>query len=188
MNALGDFKAANPPTPTPRDLPYARSDGRRIYTAEGQQTAVKIIVGLPESNASSVSTSFTVYVDRDAASLSIESAFHKRTAGLDDRWKELADRTARPDWGNENEQAITIADWKWAQDFSKRFHGTPPFPAPCGDGSVHLTWHGRNKSRLVIEHKGQRTFYSRRDTSGEYTTAELASTDQAIEFVRGFLT
>ena len=115
------------------------------------------------------------------------SLFKASTGILDGRWKDLAERTRAPNWGCENEQAIAHEDWQWAKDFSERPQWViRPSPAPCGDGSVHLTWYGKNKSRLVIEHKGTRICFSLRDASGTYSGGEVPES-RAIDLVRTFL-
>jgi hypothetical protein len=109
------------------------------------------------------------------------------------RFAALAMETYRSNWGSENEQAIRLEDWAWAEGFARRVSVSAPalgapIPAPCGDGSVHLTWFGPDASRFVLEYKNGRMFSSTRDGRGDYAERELENDEDAInrliEFVR----
>src|SRR5205807_4039251 len=49
----------------------------------------------------------------------------------------LAQDTAHPNWGSEDELAIALEDWAWAEAFANRTATThpalpSPIPSPCG--------------------------------------------------------
>lgn len=114
-----------------------------------------------------------------------ESSFRQM---LRDEIERLARETANPDWGCENESSIAKADWEWASSFLAQAssRGLPePTVAPCGDGSVHLTWF-RQRDRIVIEHKGQLTFFSSA-VEETYETGPLSSDEIALDRVVNFM-
>jgi hypothetical protein len=103
----------------------------------------------------------------------------------------LAGDTSRPNWGSEDELPIALEDWAWAEKFVNRTATADPalprpFPSPCGDGSVHLTWLGIDGRRWVLEYKGGRMFFSSRDTAEQYLTGELRSEQEAVDHLVAF--
>jgi hypothetical protein len=98
--------------------------------------------------------------------------------------------TQAPNWGCEGESPITHQDWLWAIYFAVRLHvhGLPlPLPAPCGDGSVHLTWFASGGRRFVLQHKGARTLYSSRSADGVYASGDAEDDSRALSRLREFL-
>ncbi len=74
----------------------------------------------------------------------------------------LSRETAQPDWDDEQGLAISRADWDRALELYRKTCGLglpEPFPSPCGDGSVHLSW-AVGPTKFVIEWRGSQIFWS----------------------------
>jgi hypothetical protein len=104
----------------------------------------------------------------------------------------LAQETSVPNWGGEDELAIALEDWEWVEKFAHRVAAEHPalprpVPSPCGDGSVHLTWLENDGRRFVLEHKGDRMFFSSRDAQDHYLTGELRDEQVAVGQLVAFL-
>jgi hypothetical protein len=105
---------------------------------------------------------------------------------------DLQGETGLPNWADDNEEPIAPSEWEWAAEFvreflDQEFWGALPVPAPCGDGSVHLTWSGPDQRRFVLERKGGRLFFSQRNAGGVHSVGELSSDSDAISQIRNFL-
>lgn len=77
-------------------------------------------------------------------------------------------------------------DWAAALAFARRaaseVAGLPePMPAPCGDGSVHLSWY-RDGTRLTVERRGDLMFVGLATRSG--FVDEPCTEDGAIALLR----
>lgn len=85
-------------------------------------------------------------------------------------------------------EPLAPEDLEWATRFAGLALGLPdPWVAPCGDGSVHLTWFGSDGRRFVLDHKGGRTFFSSRDAAGAYDTGSAGTDETALQRLREFL-
>lgn len=86
---------------------------------------------------------------------------------MNEKFHALAELTANANWDCEHGLAIPDTAWQGAwliyQLFKK--HALPePFVSPCGDGSIHFTFHFKDK-KLNMEYKGDKAFVNNTEYS-----------------------
>lgn len=121
----------------------------------------------------------------------------------------LAKETALPNWDDEGAQAIPATEWTGVSQFvtaartrfaeeqavAPRFVVDMAVPevAPCGDGTIHMTWwhpvwfeRHAAQSRLLIEWRERARWWSRRGrTQSDRRTdhGAFASNEEALDFL-----
>jgi hypothetical protein len=104
----------------------------------------------------------------------------------------LAAETASENWNFERDVPIKRETWTRAQQIAVTTMlrapalGKPGI-SPCGDGTVHLTWHGSAKTRVVLEVGEDKIDLHWRDQLGNFGTLLRVPPESAVAELTGHL-
>lgn len=105
-------------------------------------------------------------------------------------FRELQELTSAPNWNDESDRIIPARDWDVARQFLLALPSAlqSAHVAPCGDGTIHLTWWSPNRERATIElDQTLAHFYWRSLTRDHEVLTDLTLESARDELIRRLL-